>query len=110
MTEVPYAELHAHSAFSFLDGASQPEEMVAEAVRLGLSALAITDHDGLYGVVRFAEAARDAGLDTVWPGDRRGTATSPPRSPTRTWRPATRALRATPSTSSVSSPRGSGWC
>ncbi|WP_066463175.1 error-prone DNA polymerase [Sanguibacter suarezii] len=66
MTEVPYAELHAHSAFSFLDGASQPEEMVAEAVRLGLSALAITDHDGLYGVVRFAEAARDAGLDTVF--------------------------------------------
>ncbi|SDD28830.1 error-prone DNA polymerase [Sanguibacter gelidistatuariae] len=67
MTEAPaYAELHAHSAFSFLDGASQPEEMVAEAVRLGLSALAITDHDGLYGVVRFAEAARDAGLATIF--------------------------------------------
>src|SRR5262249_32883035 len=54
---VPYAELHAHTNFSFLDGASHPEEMVEEAVRLGLSALAITDHDGFYGVVRFADAA-----------------------------------------------------
>jgi len=60
-----YAELHAHSAFSFLDGASQPEELAVEAARLGLSALALTDHDGLYGVVRFAQAARAAGLPTV---------------------------------------------
>ena len=60
-----YAELHAHSAFSFLDGASQPEELVVEAHRLGLEALAITDHDGLYGVVRFAEAARHVGLPAV---------------------------------------------
>lgn len=67
MTEPPaYAELHAHSAFSFLDGASQPEELVAEAVRLGLGGLALTDHDGLYGVVRFATAARAAGLPTVF--------------------------------------------
>lgn len=63
---VDYAELHAHSAFSFLDGASQPEEMVAEAGRLGLSALAITDHDGLYGAVRFANAARAIGMPTVF--------------------------------------------
>ncbi|WP_282958510.1 error-prone DNA polymerase [Georgenia thermotolerans] len=62
---VPYAELHAHSAFSFLDGASQPEELAAEAARLGLEALALTDHDGLYGVVRLAEAARSLGLATV---------------------------------------------
>lgn len=61
-----YAELHAHSAFSFLDGASQPEELVREAARLGLDALALTDHDGLYGVVRFAQAARDVGLPTVF--------------------------------------------
>lgn len=60
-----YAELHAHSAFSFLDGASQPEELVAEAARLGLGALAITDHNGLHGVVRLAEAARSAGLRSV---------------------------------------------
>ncbi len=54
---VPYAELHAHSTFSFLDGASTPEQLVEEAHRLGLSGLAVTDHDGFYGIVRFAEAA-----------------------------------------------------
>lgn len=63
---VPYAELHAHSAFSFLDGASLPEEMAQEAARLDLKALAITDHDGFYGVVRFAEAAKELGLPTVF--------------------------------------------
>jgi error-prone DNA polymerase len=62
----PYAELHCHSNFSFLDGASHPEELVAEAVRLGLDALALTDHDGLYGVVRFAETARALGLPSVF--------------------------------------------
>ena len=63
---VPYAELHCHSNFSFLDGASHPEELAEEAARLGLEALAITDHDGFYGVVRFAEAARAVGLPTVF--------------------------------------------
>jgi error-prone DNA polymerase len=63
---VPYAELHCHSNFSFLDGASHPEELVEEAVRLGLDALALTDHNGFYGVVRFAEAARAHGLPTVF--------------------------------------------
>ena len=62
----PYAELHCHSNFSFLDGASHPEELVAEAARLGLDALALTDHDGLYGVVRFAETARALGLASVF--------------------------------------------
>ena len=61
-----YAELHAHSAFSFLDGASHPEELVEQAARLGLAAVAITDHDGFYGVVRFAEAARAHGIRTVF--------------------------------------------
>jgi len=61
-----YAELHCHSNFSFLDGASHPEELVEEAVRLGLEALAVTDHNGFYGVVRFAEAARAVGLPTVF--------------------------------------------
>jgi error-prone DNA polymerase len=64
MTDVRYAELHAHSAFSFLDGASHPEELAAEGARLGLTSLAITDHDGLYGVVRFSEAAKKVGLKT----------------------------------------------
>ena len=54
---VPYAELHAHSSFSFLDGASSPESLLEEAARLGLHALALTDHDGFYGIVRMAEAA-----------------------------------------------------
>ncbi|MEW6155059.1 MAG: PHP domain-containing protein, partial [Actinomycetota bacterium] len=61
-----YAELHCHSAFSFLDGASLPEELAEEAARLGLDALALTDHDGFYGVVRFAEAASALGLPTVF--------------------------------------------
>ena len=63
---VGYAELHAHSSFSFLDGASSPEELVEEAVRLGLSALTLTDHDGMYGIVRFAEAAEALGLPTAF--------------------------------------------
>src|SRR5436190_17590111 len=61
-----YAELHCHSNFSFLDGASHPEELAEEAARLGLTALAITDHDGFYGVVRVAEAARAVDLPTVF--------------------------------------------
>ncbi len=63
---VPYAELHAHSSFSFLDGASGPAELAEEAERLGLHALALTDHDGLYGIVRFAEAAETMTLRTVF--------------------------------------------
>jgi len=62
----PYAELHAHSAYSFLDGASTPEELIEEAVRLDLRAIALTDHDGLYGVVRFAEAAKELNMRTVF--------------------------------------------
>jgi error-prone DNA polymerase len=63
---VPYAELHCHSNFSFLDGASHPEELAEDAARLGLEALAVTDHDGMYGIVRFAEAARAVGIPTVF--------------------------------------------
>jgi error-prone DNA polymerase len=62
---VPYAELHAHSNFSFLDGASHPEELVEQAARLDLDALALTDHDGMYGAVRLADAARELGVRTV---------------------------------------------
>ena len=65
-SRVSYAELHSHSRFSFMDGSSNPEELVAEAIRLELDALALTDRDGFYGVVRFAEAATDAGLPTVF--------------------------------------------
>jgi DNA polymerase III alpha subunit len=60
-----YAELHCHSNFSFLDGASPVEDLVGRAVELGLSGLAITDHGGLYGAVRFATEAEAAGLRPV---------------------------------------------
>ena len=62
---LPWAELHCHSSFSFLDGAATPGELVAEAARLGLEVLALTDHDGMYGVPQFAQAAsrlRDQGV------------------------------------------------
>ena len=61
----PYVELHAHSAYSFLDGASQPEELAARAVELGYEALALTDHDGLYGSLEFAHAAKALGLRPI---------------------------------------------
>jgi error-prone DNA polymerase len=63
---VPYAELHCHSNFSFLDGVNDPEELIEEAVRLGLDALAITDHDGFYAASRFAEAAAAYPLRTIY--------------------------------------------
>lgn len=63
---VRYAELHAHSVYSFLDGASNPEDLAAEAAAAGLSALALTDHNGLYGAVQFAQAAREYELPTVF--------------------------------------------
>jgi error-prone DNA polymerase len=80
---VPYAELHCHSTFSFLDGASHPEELAEEAARLGLEALALTDHDGFYGVVRFAEAARAVGLPTVFGAEVTLGAEGPGKGPAR---------------------------
>lgn len=80
---VPYAELHTHSHFSFLDGASSPEQLVLEAVRLNLEALALTDHGGLYGVVRFAECAREVGLPTVFGAEITVDARQPGESSTR---------------------------
>jgi error-prone DNA polymerase len=65
-TPAPYAELHCHSNFSFLDGASHPEELVERAAELGLDAIALTDHDGMYGVARFAEAGRELGVRTAY--------------------------------------------
>jgi error-prone DNA polymerase len=70
-----YCELHAHSNFSFLDGASHPEDLIARAATMGMPAVALTDHAGLYGAVRFwkaaeqtrTDAARAAGLAPVTP-------------------------------------------
>src|SRR6266545_7889240 len=61
----PFAELHCHSNFSFLDGASDADGLVQRAAALGLTGLAITDHQGLYGIVRFAAAAEAAGIRPV---------------------------------------------
>ena len=57
MPEPKYAELHCWSNFSFLEGASHPEELVEHGRHLGLRGIALTDRDGLYGAVRFAKAA-----------------------------------------------------
>jgi error-prone DNA polymerase len=60
-----YIELHAHSAYSFLDGASLPEELAVRAAELGYPALALTDHDGVYGSLEFAYAARAVGVRAI---------------------------------------------
>ena len=60
-----YAELHCWSNFTFLEGASHPEELIQRARDLGLSAIALTDRDGLYGAVRFAAEARRCGIDAI---------------------------------------------
>jgi len=62
---VPYVELHCHSAYSFLDAASLPEELAARAAELGYEALALTDHDGVYGSLEFAHAAKAFGVRPI---------------------------------------------
>ena len=61
----PFAELHAHSCWSLREGASSTDEMVDRAVALGYRALAITDHDNLYGAMEYAKAARERGLQPI---------------------------------------------
>src|SRR3954454_14865007 len=58
-------ELHLHTCFSFLEGASLPEELANQAASLGYSALAITDHDGLYGAMEFAQACASVGVQPI---------------------------------------------
>ena len=60
-----YAELHAASAFSFLEGASLPEDLVGRAQELGYEAVALCDRDGVYGAPRFYQAAKAAGLKPI---------------------------------------------
>src|SRR5918992_1074454 len=60
-----YIELHAHSAYSFLDGASLPEELAVRAAELGYEVLALTDHDGVYGSLEFAHAAKAFGVRPI---------------------------------------------
>jgi error-prone DNA polymerase len=65
MPAAPYIELHAHSSFSFLDGASTPDELATRAAELGYTAFALTDHDGLWGSMEFAHACRGLGLRAI---------------------------------------------
>lgn len=60
-----YAELHAHSNFTFLDGGSHPEELIIRAKELALCGIAITDRDGLAGAVRFSQAGQEAALPAI---------------------------------------------
>jgi error-prone DNA polymerase len=62
---VPYIELHAHSAFSFLDGASTPTELAGAAAKLGYPAMALTEHDGIWGSMEFAHACRGLGIRPI---------------------------------------------
>src|SRR5215210_5168752 len=62
---MPYVELHCHSAFSFLDGASHPIELAAAAAEQGHAALALTDHDGLHGAMELAQAAEPLGVRAI---------------------------------------------
>jgi error-prone DNA polymerase len=61
-----YAELHCHTNFSFLDGASHPEDLVERAIELGYDALAVTDHNGFYGTSRLWQAAKATGLPVIY--------------------------------------------
>ncbi|MFN3414650.1 MAG: PHP domain-containing protein, partial [Thermoanaerobaculum sp.] len=66
MTRVlPYCELHAHSAFSFLEGACEPETLAERARELGLPAVALVDRSGVYGLPRFAKACQEVGVEAL---------------------------------------------
>jgi error-prone DNA polymerase len=61
----PYVELHCHSAYSLCDGVSSPADLVAQAAELGMEALALTDHDALYGAIPFVQAAEACGIHPI---------------------------------------------
>jgi len=60
-----FVHLHVHSSFSFMDGASSLDELIAKAKRCGMPALALTDHQGLYGAIRFYQKAVAAGIKPI---------------------------------------------
>lgn len=65
MTTQPFVHLHTHSEFSLLDGACRIGDLVSKAARLGMPAVALTDHGVMYGAIQFYEAARDAGVKPI---------------------------------------------
>ena len=109
-----YIELHAASAFSFLQGASLPETLVERAAALGYPALALLDADGVYGAPRFHKAAKQAGLKAIigaeltieLPGPRFQSPTARSRSPAQSPIPTSRLTIPNPmAISRCSSPR-----
>jgi error-prone DNA polymerase len=96
-----YAELHCHTNFSFLDGASHPVDLVARAAELGYTALGVTDHDGFRGAVKVHQAAREAGLPVVY-----GTEVGMPREHDEPQQPPPRRKSAAPSEGPPPSRRG----
>ena len=65
LDDVPYVELHLHSNYSLLEGASSIDELLLKAVKQGHRALALTDHDAMYGSMEFARSAKEAGLRPI---------------------------------------------
>jgi len=65
MTTPEFVHLHLHTEYSLLDGACRLDELVAQAKRLGMPALAITDHGNMFGAVAFHDSCRDQGLKPV---------------------------------------------
>src|SRR5690349_16873958 len=65
-TAASYTELHCHSCFSLLDGASSPEALVQRAAQLGMDSIALTDHDAIYGAVRFDRSAREHNVRPIF--------------------------------------------
>ena len=60
-----YVELHAHSSYSFLDGASSPQALLKRAAALDMPVMALTDHEGFYGIIQFVMEARELGIRPI---------------------------------------------
>ena len=108
MVQTPYAELHCHTNFSFLDGASPADDLVERAVELGLTGLAVTDHAGLYGAVRFVSRGRGGRAPSRSSGSRSSCSIRPSRIRTGSSlarrRPRRRGARRAPATADDSAP------
>jgi len=108
-SSIAYAELHAHSAYSFLDGASAPEELVEEAARLDLRVIALTDHNGLYGAAPGPTSRiRWARICWCWPAVRKAIGDCRGSWPRRIWSVAKKASRVSTSMRSPTRRAGTG--
>ncbi len=62
---MPFAHLHWHSTFSFLEAIGKPNKILAKAKELGMDAIAITDYNGMYGIIKFYQTAKDEGIKPI---------------------------------------------